>query len=51
MGGIGAVGADGAGPSESLSSGVGLLVLQLLVSLGREIPKCSGTKGKFGATP
>ena len=45
MGGIGAVGADGAGPSESLSSGIGLLVLQLVT------PKSSGTKGKFGAIP
>ena len=45
MGGIGAVGADGAGPSESLSSGIGLLVLQLVT------PKCSGTKGNFGAIP
>ena len=44
MGGIGAVGADGAGPSESLSPGLGL-VLQLVT------PKSSGTKGKFGAIP
>ena len=44
MGGIGAVGADGAGPSGSLSPGLGL-VLQLVT------PKSSGTKGKFGAIP
>ena len=51
IGSWGAVGADGAGPSASLSSGIGLLGLQLLVSLGRGIPKCSGTKSKGGATP
>ena len=45
MGGIGAVGADGAGPSESLSPGLGLLVLQLVT------PNISGTKGNFGAIP
>ena len=45
MGGIGAVGAeDGAGPSGSLSPGLGL-VLQLVT------PKSSGTKGNFGAIP
>ena len=45
MGGIGAVGADGAGPSESLSPGIGLLVLQLVT------PNISGTKGNFGQSP
>ena len=44
MGGIGAVGADGAGPSGSLSLGLGL-VLQLVT------PKSSETKGNFGAIP
>ena len=45
MGGIWAVGAeDGAGPSGSLSPGLGL-VLQLVT------PKSSGTKGNFGAIP
>ena len=39
------VGADGAGPSESLSPGIGLLMLQ------RVTPKCSETKGNFGAIP
>ena len=51
MGGWGAVGAVGAGPSASLSSGIGLLGLQLLVSLGRWIPKCSGRKLTGGVTP